>query len=133
MGVQPVPRVQPAPGLQVYGIAADYRLFEDGLLTMQAQQTVIFNRPDTLYDRMFETILWANLKVGWMNQKVETNLNIAYNPEHGSGMTKASAYYVFTDSWKTGVTALSLDGPPQSLFGRYSRNDQVEMEAVYSW
>ncbi|HET6420171.1 MAG TPA: hypothetical protein VFG19_08450 [Geobacteraceae bacterium] len=116
-----------------YGVAADYRIVEDVLLTMQAQQTVIIHRPDTLYDRRFETLLWANLKVFWMNQKVETNLNLAFNPEHGDGMARANAWYVFTDSWKAGVTLAAFTGPPQSLFGRYSKNDQVEAELVYFW
>jgi hypothetical protein len=116
-----------------YGIGADYRIFEDCVLTMQAQQRVIIDRPDTLYERRFETLLWANLKAGWMNQKVETNLNLAYNPEHGDGMAKANVWYVFTDSWKAGVTAVSFTGPPQSLFGRFSENDQVEAALVYSW
>ena len=116
-----------------YGVGADYRLFEDCVLTMQAQQTVILARPGTLYDRNFETLLWANLKVGWMNQKIETNLNVAYNPEHGDGMAKVNAWYVFTDSWKAGITAVSFTGPPQSLFGRFSGNDQVELELIYSW
>jgi hypothetical protein len=74
-------------------------LFEDGILTLQAQQTVTLNRPGTLYERKFETLLWANLKVGWMNQKIEINLNIAYNPEHGNGMATVNAWYVFTDFW----------------------------------
>jgi hypothetical protein len=116
-----------------YGIGVDYRLFEDCLLTMQAQQTVILNRPDTLYDRKFETLFWANLKNGFMNQKVETNLNLAYNPEHGDTMAKANAWYVFTDSWKAGVTAVAFWGPSQSLFGRYSKNDQIEAEVIFSW
>jgi hypothetical protein len=116
-----------------YGVAADYRIIEDVLLTMQAQQTVIIHRPDALYDRRFETLLWANLKVFWMNQKVETNLNLAYNPEHGDSMAKANAWYVFTDSWKAGVTLVAFTGPPQSLFGRFSKNDQVEVELVYAW
>jgi len=116
-----------------YGIGVDYRLFEDGLLTMQAQQTIIIHRPDTLYERKAETILWANLKAGWMNQKVETNMSVAYNPEHGATMAKVNAWYVFTDSWKAGIIAIDLNGPPQSIFGRYAQNDQVEAELVYSW
>jgi hypothetical protein len=116
-----------------YGIGADYRLFEDGLLTIQAQQTIIVDRPDTLYDLKAESILWSNLKAGWMNHKVETGLSVAYNPEHGATMVKANAWYVFTDSWKAGVTAIDLNGPPQSIFGRYSQNDQVEAELIYAW
>ncbi len=116
-----------------YGVGADYRLAEDCVLTLQAQQTALINRPSTLYEHRFETLLWANLKVFWLNQKVETNINIAYNPEHGDGMARANAWYVFTDSWKAGVTAVSFTGPSQSLFGRYSRNDQVEGDLRYSW
>jgi hypothetical protein len=116
-----------------YGIGVDYRLFEDCLLTMQAQQTLIKDRPDTLYDRQFETIIWANLKNFFMNQKIETNLNLAYNPEHGDTMTKVNAWYVFTDAWKVGITAVIFDGPSQSLFGRYSKNDQVEIDVIFSW
>lgn len=116
-----------------YGVGVDYRLFEDCLLTMQAQQTVIMNRPDTLYDRKFETLFWGNLKNGFMNQKVETNLNLAYNPEHGDIMAKANAWYVFTDYWKAGLTAVAFWGPYESLFGRYSKNDQIEAEVVFSW
>jgi len=116
-----------------YGIGADYRLFEDGLLTIQAQQTVILDRPDTLYERNVETLLWASLKAGWMNQKIETTVTFAWNPEHGDTMAKASAWYLFTDSWKAGIAALSFTGPSPSLFGKYAKNDQVEMDLMYSW
>jgi len=116
-----------------YGIGADYRLFEDGTLTIQAQQTVILDRPETLYERKMETILWASIKAGWMNQKLETTVTFACNPEHRDNMAKANAWYVFTDSWKAGVTALNFTGPSQSVFGKYARNDQVEAEVTYSW
>ena len=137
--IVPVPGVFPLNPIEQkhdtldYGIGADYRTFEDGLLTMQAQQTIIFGDVNELYERKVETILWANLKIGWMNQKVETNLNIAYNPEHGATMAKANAWYVFTDSWKAGISAIDLNGPPQSIFGRYAQNDQVGAELLYSW
>jgi hypothetical protein len=116
-----------------YGIGADYRVLEDCVLTMQAQQTMIIDRPDTLYSRKFETILWANLRNGFLNQKIETNLNASYNPEHGAVMAKANAWYVLTDSWKIGVTAVGFWGDSQSLFGRYKYNDQIEMDIVFSW
>jgi hypothetical protein len=116
-----------------YGIGADYRLFEDGLLTFQAQQTLTLGDVDLLYERKVETILWANLKAGFMNQKIETNLNLAYNPEHGDRMTRANAWYVFSDTWKAGVSYAAFTGPAQSLFGRFSRNDQVEGEFVFAW
>jgi hypothetical protein len=86
-----------------------------------------------LYEQQVETLLWTNLKAGWMNQKVETNFNIAFNPEHGDTMVRANVWYVFTDSLKAGITAISFNGPSQSLFGRFSNNDQVETEVVYSW
>ena len=132
-GVYPLNPIEHKSDELDYGIGADYRLFEDGLLTLQAQQTIIIHRPDTLYERKAETILWANLKAGWMNQKVETNLSVAYNPEHGATMVKANVWYVFTDSWKAGIIAIDLNGPPQSIFGRYAQNDQVAAELVYSW
>jgi len=116
-----------------YGIGADYRLFEDAMLTAQVQQTVTLGSIDLLYEKRAETILWANVKVGFLNQKIDTNLGIAYNPEHGDRMTKASAWYQFTDSWKAGISGVELSGPDQSLFGRYSRNDQIEAEVVYAW
>ncbi|MDD2318892.1 MAG: hypothetical protein PHO83_02465 [Geobacteraceae bacterium] len=116
-----------------YGVGADYRVIEDCILTVQAQQTVVINRPDTLYERRFETLLWANLKLFWLNQKIETNINLAYNPEHGDGMARANAWYVFTDSWKAGVTVVSFTGPAQSIFGRYANNSQLEAELVYAW
>ncbi len=132
-GITPLNPVEIERDTIDYGFAADYRLFEDALLTLQAQQTAILNRPSTLYDRQFETMLWANLNVGWMNQKIQTSLNLAFNPEHCASMLRASAYYIFTDSWKAGVIGVLLDGPPQSIFGRYSKNDQIVMELVYSW
>jgi hypothetical protein len=132
-GMFPLNSIEQKHDILDYGIGADYRTFEDGMLTVQVQQTVTFGNVDELYERTVETILWANLKIGWLNQKVETNLNIAYNPEHGDNMAKANAWYVFTDSWKAGVTAIGLNGPPQSIFGRYARNDQATAELVYSW
>ena len=132
-GIYPLNSIEHKSDELDYGIGVDYRLFEDGLLTMQAQQTIIIHRPDTLYERKAETILWANLKAGWMNQKVETNLSVAYNPEHGATMVKANVWYVFTDSWKAGIIAIDLNGPPQSIFGRYAQNDQLAAELVYSW
>jgi hypothetical protein len=116
-----------------YGIGADYRLIEDWLLTLQAQQTAIFDRPDSLYDKDRETLLWANLKVSWLNQKIETNLNIAYNPEHGASMVRPGITYILTDTWKVSLIGLLLDGPPQSIFGRYTKNDQVEMTLTTAW
>lgn len=132
-GIYPLNPIEHKSDELDYGIGVDYRLFEDGLLTMQAQQTIIIHRPDTLYERTAETILWANLKAGWMNQKVETNLSVAYNPEHGATMVKANVWYVFTDSWKAGIIAIDLNGPPQSIFGRYAQNDQFAAELAYSW
>jgi hypothetical protein len=116
-----------------YGIGLDYRLFEDCLLTLQAQQTVIRERTDLLYDRTIETILWGNIKTGWMNQKLETNLNFAYNPEHGDYLGRAKAVYIVTDAWKTAITAVTLSGDPHSIFGRFARNDQLGAEIIYSW
>jgi hypothetical protein len=135
----PAPGVYPLNPIELkrdtldYGIAADYRLFEDALLTIQAQQTLIFGDVDLLYERKIETLLWANLKVSWLNQKVETNASVACNPEHGDTMARANVWYVFTDFWKAGMTAASFAGPSQSLFGKYAKNDQVGAELVYSW
>lgn len=134
---QPVYSLNPAIGQKHdvidYGIGADYRLFEDGQLIMQAQQSVLLGNVDLLYERKIETILWANLKASFMNQKIETNSSIAYNPEHGDRMAKINGWYVFSDAWKAGATYVAFTGPPQSVFGRYSRNDQVEAEIMYSW
>lgn len=116
-----------------YGCGADYRLFEDGLLTVQAQQTILSGNVDLLYERKVETLLWANLKAGFMNQKILTNMNLAYNPEHGDHMFRANGWYVFSDAWKAGATYVALTGPGQSLFGRYARNDQVEAQISYAW
>ncbi|MBP7342302.1 MAG: hypothetical protein PHG54_05440 [Smithellaceae bacterium] len=116
-----------------YGVGADYRVFEDCLLTMQAQQTVILDRPDSLYQQKFETIFWANLRNGFLNQRILTNLNAAYNPEHGGVMARANVWYVLSDFWKVGIAAVGFWGPDQSLFGRYKTNDQVEVDLVFSW
>ena len=132
-GVYPLNAIEQKHDTIDYGIGADYRLFEDGLFTLQAQQSVIVGNVDLLYERKIETILWANLKASFMNQKIETNTSIAYNPEHGDRMTKLNAWYVFSDVWKAGVTYVAFIGPAQSFFGRYSRNDQLEAEIVYSW
>ena len=132
-GVHPLNPIEQKRDTLDYGIGADYRLFEDALLTMQAQQTLILGNIDLLYEKKAETTLWANIKIGWMNQKIETNVNVAYNPEHGDTLSKASGWYVFSDAWKAGIIAISLNGPTQSIFGRYSRNDQVDGEIRYSW
>ncbi len=132
-GMHPLNPIEQKRDVVDYGIGLDYRLFEDAMLTAQAQQTAILGNVDLMYERKFETILWANVKIHWMNQKIETNLNIAYNPEHSDTMVKANAWYVFSDSLKAGVSAINLNGPIQSIFGRYARNDQVEAEIVYSW
>lgn len=116
-----------------YGIGADYRVFEDVMLIVQAQQTITLGNVELLYERKAETLLWLNLKATFMNQKIETNSTLAYNPEHGGRMTKANLWYVFSDAWKAGLTYVALTGPDQSIFGRYSRNDQGEAEVIYSW
>jgi hypothetical protein len=132
-GMHPLNPIEQKRDVVDYGIGLDYRLFEDAMLTAQAQQTAILGNVDLMYERKFETILWANVKIHWMNQKIETNLNIAYNPEHSDTMVKANAWYVFSDSLKAGVSEINLNGPIQSIFGRYARNDQAEAEIVYSW
>ncbi len=132
-GVFPLNPIEREHDTVDYGVGADYRLFEDGQLTVQAQQTIILGNTDLFYERKAETILFANLKADFMNQKIETNTSIAYNPEHGDRMTKINAFYVFSDAWKAGATYVAFTGPVQSFFGRYYRNDQVEGEVVYSW
>jgi hypothetical protein len=135
----PAPGIYPLKPIEIqsdsleYGMGADYRLFEDGTLTVQAQQTLLLNHQDALYERKIETMVWMNLKIGWLNQKIETNKSVAWNPEHGAIMSKFNAWYIFTDAWKAGITAIILTGPSQSIFGRYARNDQAEAELVYSW
>ncbi len=133
-GINPLnPDIEEKHDTLDYGIGADYRLFEDALLTIQAQQTMILGNTDRMYNRQVETILWANVRVGWMNQKIDTKVNVAYNPEHGDAMATVSGWYVFSDSFKAGVTFVKLTGPQQSIFGNYARNDQIEGELVYSW
>jgi hypothetical protein len=104
-GIYPLNAIGRKTDVLNYGIGADYRLFEDGSLFMQALQTVILGNTDLLYERKIETVLSAIFKVFWMNQKIETNASIACNPEHGANMAKVAAWYVFTDSWKAGITA----------------------------
>jgi hypothetical protein len=132
-GVTELPDIELTRDTIDYGLAGDYRLVEDVTLTLQAQQTLIIHRPGTLYDRACETILWANLRVYFLNQKLETTVNPGYNPEHGASMLRASITYVINDAWKTSLTGLVLDGPPPSLFGRYAANDQLGLELVYAW
>jgi hypothetical protein len=133
-GIHPLnPEIEQKHDTLDYGMGADYRLFEDALLTVQAQQTFIFGNVDLLYERQIETLLWANVKIGFMNQKIETNLNMAYNPEHGDYLCKVNGWYVISDSWKAGAAYVSFTGPDQSIFGRYSQNDQLEAEVVYAW
>lgn len=132
-GVTPLPDIELTRDSIDYGLAGDYRLAEDVLLTLQAQQTFILDRPGTLYDRACETILWANLRIYFLNQKLETTVNPVYNPEHGAGMLRASITYIINDVWKTSFTTLFLHGPPPSLFGRYAANDQLGLELVYAW
>ncbi len=115
------------------GIGADYRLFEDWLLTVQAQQTLLFGNADLLYEGQRSTILWANVKAGFLNRKIEANLQVAANPEHGDRMEKIDLWYVLTDFWKMGMGAAAFDGPASSLFGRYARNDQVEAMVRYAF
>ncbi len=136
----PVPGINPLnPDIEEkhdaldYGIGADYRLFEDALLTMQAQQTVILGNTNRMFNQQVETILWATVRVGWMNQKIDTKASVAYNPEHGDAMATVNGWYVFTDSFKAGVTFVKLTGPRQSIFGDYARNDQMEWDLLYSW
>ncbi|MDA8098221.1 MAG: hypothetical protein M0042_01185 [Nitrospiraceae bacterium] len=132
-GIYPLNEIEQVHDSVEYGLGADYRLFEDGQLTLQAQQSAVLGNIDLLYEKRFETILWANLKAGYMNQKIETNLSLAWNPEHDDHMMKANAWYVFTDAWKAGLTYTAFNGSGQSYFGRYSRNDEGEAEIRYSW
>ncbi|MEW6219883.1 MAG: DUF1302 family protein [Thermodesulfobacteriota bacterium] len=132
-GITPLPAVEETRDALDYGLAADYRPFEDWVLTLQAQQARIRHRPTTLYERAAETILWANLRIGWLNERLATTLNLAANPEHGGSMLRASGSYVITDAWKLVLSGLILDGPPQSLFGRFAANDQLELTLEYAW
>jgi hypothetical protein len=132
-GVIPLPLGGAESDTVDYGLAADYSPLEDGLLTVQAQQTVLLERAGTFSERRVESMLLANLKIGWLNQKVETSLNLAINPEHGATMVRTTATYVFTDAWKASLQAIFLNGPPASIFGRFAANDQIGLDLVYLW
>jgi len=127
------PSIERARDTIDYGIAADYRPFEDGLLTVQAQQSVILSRPEALYERRIEPLLWVNLKVDWLNQKIQTHANLAHNPDHGASMVRAGLSYLWNDAWKADLTVLALSGPSSSLFGRYALNDQIRLQLNYQW
>ncbi|MGC8493549.1 MAG: hypothetical protein ACP5SH_17650 [Syntrophobacteraceae bacterium] len=137
-GVFPLNPIENRRNTLDYGLAADYRLgdnrfLQNAVLTLQAQQTLIIDRPDTLYQKEVETLLWGSLIALRKNHRIELSLTLAYNPEHGDWMFKPGAYYVFTDSLKAGVIRLVLRGPSQSLFGAYSDNEQVEIQTIWSF
>jgi len=132
-GTYPLNRLEVRRNTLDYGIAADHRLKEDWLLTLQAQQTEIFNRPNTIYEDERETLIWVNLRIDRLIERLIVNLNIAVNPEHGATMIRPTLSYTLNDSWKLTMAGLMLSGPAQSLFGRYADCDQVETTLTYAW
>jgi hypothetical protein len=105
-GVHPLNPIERQHDTLDYGIGMDYRLFKDAILTVQAQQTFIIGNVDLLYERKIETLLRLNVKISSLNQKIDTNLNVAYNPERGDTMAKVNVWYIFEDSWKAGSRQL---------------------------
>jgi hypothetical protein len=46
---------------------------------------------------------------------------------------KANAWYVVTDWWKVGITAIGFRGDAQSFSAANQNNDQLEIDLVFSW
>ena len=128
----PLPALFPDRDSVEWGLGVDYLI--GGFLPLLQVNQVIFtdDGPEQLLSNP-ETRLLASVRKAFFQDTLELELRGVYAFERGSWFVYPRASYRFGDNVRLRLGYLAIGGEPESVIGQFRDNDQVVLEARYSY
>jgi hypothetical protein len=115
-----------------WGIGADY-LFHGWLPLLQLNQIALLDSAPRLLIANPETRLSGSLKKKFLADRLELELKGTYAIEREAWYFFPRVSYLVRDDLRLRLGYLVIDGPPVSLLGQFRQNDEVVMQARYTF
>jgi hypothetical protein len=115
-----------------WGVGVDY--FIAGFLPLlQLNQTIVLDNTPRLLIGDPDTRVTGVVRRSFWQDRFELDLRSAYTFETGSWLVLPRLAYAVTDSLRVRLGYLALGGSRNSLIGQYKRNDEVILDARFSF
>lgn len=128
----PVPELFPSQDSVEWGVGAD-ALWNGFQPMLQVNQIVILDSHPQLLVHDPETRLTGVLRRHFLADRLELELRGAYLVERGGFLIYPRATYRIRDDVRLRLGYLSVGGPSASYIGQFHDNDEVVMEARYTF
>ena len=115
-----------------WGIGADY-LIHGWQPLLQLNQIVLLERAPRLLIADPESRLSGSLKKKFMAERLEIELRSSYAIERQAWFFFPRVSYLLRDDLRLRLGYLVIDGPRASLLGQFRANDEVVLQARYSF
>jgi hypothetical protein len=115
-----------------WGIGADY-LWNGWQPILQVNQTVFLDNHPTLLLNDPETRFSGTIRKRVLGERLEFELRVAYGIERDWWLAFPRVSYLVRDDLRLRLGYLAIGGPPTSVIGQFRANDEVVMQARYSF
>jgi hypothetical protein len=115
-----------------WGVGAD-GLWRGWHPLVQVSQVIILDGAPRLLVADPETRALARLSRRWIDDRLTTEMRFLWAIERGSWFAQPAIFYEPRDDVRVGVGYLAIGGTPKSLIGQFQGNDQVYLEARWSF
>src|SRR5436309_6321889 len=115
-----------------WGIGADY-LIHGFMPLLQLNQTAILDRAPRLLIHHPETRLSGTLRKKLLAERLELDGKGTYAIERQAWFVFPRASYLVRDDLRLRLGYLAIGGPPASILGQFRDNDEVVLQARYSF
>jgi hypothetical protein len=115
-----------------WGVGADYLVH--GFLPLVQVNEIVFldHGPEQLYSNP-ETRFLGSLKKSFLQDTLECEVRAVYAIERRAWYVYPRISYRYRDNWRFRLGYLAIGGPLESYIGQFHRNDEVVLEARYSF
>jgi hypothetical protein len=128
----PLPDLFPALDSVEWGVGADYP-FRGFIPLLQVQQTVIMGSAPRLLISNPETRFAVSVRRLFLQERAEVEVRALYALDRGDWFLFPRVSYRLGDNFRFRFGYLAIGGSRNSLFGQFGNNDEVVMQARYSF
>jgi len=115
-----------------WGVGADY-LVQGWVPLLQLSQTVLLEPAPRLLIADPETRVTATLRKRWLGDRLELDTRGVYTLERGGWFVFPRLSYLLRDDLRVRLGYLAIGGSRKSLIGQFGDNDEVVMQARYTF
>jgi hypothetical protein len=115
-----------------WGVGIDY-LWHGFLPLFQVSQVVLLEPAADLAIADPETRFTASLRRSFLGERLELEVRGIYTLDRESWFVLPRVSYVLWDALRLRLGYLAIGGPQESLIGQYKENDEVVLQARYSF